>query len=113
LAMSSKKVLPFRLFKNTEKAVFITRPNRFTIICEFKGKKITAYLPNPGRLWELLLPEAQVYLEKTNRDNRKIPYTVVAVQKKTGLWFFILIRQMMWFLFSLKKVWFPGLKAPG
>ncbi len=80
--MSSKKVFSLCLFKNTEKAVFIARLNRFTIKCEFKGKKITAYLPNPGRLWELLLPEAQVFLEKTKRNKRKIPYTVVAVQKK-------------------------------
>jgi sugar fermentation stimulation protein A len=39
-----------------EKAVFKDRPNRFVVKCILKGKVIKAYLPSPGRLWELLLP---------------------------------------------------------
>jgi len=37
------------------KATFLKRPNRFTLICILKGKVVKAYLPNPGRMWELLL----------------------------------------------------------
>ena len=53
-----------QLFEQTEKATFLKRPNRFTLICALKGEKVRAFLPNPGRLWELLLPEAVVYLDE-------------------------------------------------
>ncbi len=45
-----------RFFNNIEKAEFIDRPNRFLVRCLKDGKEITAFLPNPGRLQELLLP---------------------------------------------------------
>ena len=41
-----------------------------------------AYLPNPGRMWELLLPGATVYLERNPSAGDKMPYTAVAVQKE-------------------------------
>ena len=71
-----------RLFKKIENAVFISRPNRFTILCNLNGKQIKAYLPNPGRLWELLLPGVSLFVEKTDKVERKMPYTVVAVKKE-------------------------------
>jgi sugar fermentation stimulation protein A len=38
---------------------FVRRPNRFLVQCEVDGLgTIEAFLPNPGRLWELLLPGA-------------------------------------------------------
>ncbi len=70
------------LFGPTEKAIFINRPNRFVIQCFLKGKTVQAFLPNPGRLWELLLPGAVLYLEKSPRPGRKLPYTVVAVERE-------------------------------
>ncbi|RME63842.1 MAG: DUF123 domain-containing protein, partial [Nitrospirae bacterium] len=53
------------------------RPNRFTLICNIKGTLQKAYLPNPGRLWELLLPGARVFLENKSRG-----FTVWATEKK-------------------------------
>jgi len=64
---------PRRLYK----ARFLSRPNRFTVICELNGHRTKAYLPNPGRLWELLLPGANLYLEETSRG-----LTVWATEKK-------------------------------
>ena len=61
-------------------ATFIARPNRFVVECEVDGKVVSAYLPNPGRLWELLLPGCVLYL-KRNSSAAKIPYTVMAVEK--------------------------------
>jgi len=61
-------------------ATFISRPNRFVIRCVDNTKPITAYLPNPGRLWELLIPGCTLYL-KQNSTAAKIPYTVMAVEK--------------------------------
>ncbi len=59
-------------------ASIIERLNRFTLLCRLNGRPITAYLPNPGRLWELLLPGRTVYLRKSKG---KIPYTVWAVNR--------------------------------
>jgi sugar fermentation stimulation protein A len=63
-----------------ERAQFISRPNRFVVLCVRDGKPIKAYLPNPGRLWELLMPGCTLYL-KRNSSASKIPYTVMAVDK--------------------------------
>ena len=71
-----------KLFGPTEKAIFLRRPNRFVLICNLNGKVIKAFLPNPGRLWELLLPQAVLYLEKSSQPDRKLPYTVVAVERE-------------------------------
>jgi sugar fermentation stimulation protein A len=69
-------------FGPTEKAVFLKRPNRFVVICSLNGRTIKAFLPNPGRLWELLLPGAVLYLEKSPRPERKLAYTVVAIERE-------------------------------
>ncbi len=69
-------------FGPTEKAIFIKRPNRFVVVCNLHGKILKAFLPNPGRLWELLLPGAVLYLEKSPQPGRKLPYTVVAIERE-------------------------------
>jgi sugar fermentation stimulation protein A len=43
---------------------------------------VRAYLPNPGRMWELLLPGTTVYLETNPSSGDKMPYTAVAVEKE-------------------------------
>jgi len=73
---------PFRPFPETFKATFKSRPNRFLVRCVAEGKRIDAFLPNPGRLQELLLPGATLYLIKENgSSSRKTSYTVVAVER--------------------------------
>jgi sugar fermentation stimulation protein A len=70
------------LFRPTEKAIFLKRPNRFVVLCSLDGKTIKSFLPNPGRLYELLLPGAVLYLEKSFRPGQKLPYTVVAIERE-------------------------------
>jgi sugar fermentation stimulation protein A len=66
-------------FKN---AIFRNRLNRFIIECLVKKKRVKAYLPNPGRLWELLLPGRELYLIKNpSHSQRTTEYTVIAVLK--------------------------------
>lgn len=65
---------------NLEKAIFRDRPNRFTVECFLRGKTVKAYLPNPGRLWELLLPGSELYLLK-NPSRDKLSYTVIATER--------------------------------
>jgi len=71
------------LFRNMREALFRERVNRFAVLCTLANKVVTAYLPNPGRLWELLLPGRKVYLVEHNPSLlRKIPYTLVAVERE-------------------------------
>ncbi len=69
------------MFGEIEEALFRERPNRFTVDCTLGKRPVRAYLPNPGRLWELLLPGSRLYLVRSGSAGRKTPYTVVAVEK--------------------------------
>jgi sugar fermentation stimulation protein A len=76
-------------FNNIFTATFIERPNRFLVRCVADGPGIIdAHLPNPGRLRELLLPGAGLYIytgassDRVNRAHRKTIYTVLAVERK-------------------------------
>src|SRR6056297_90432 len=61
-------------------AIFIRRPNRFIVECLLNGNIILAFLPNPGRLWELLFPGRKLMISKKRADSkRKTDYTVLAV----------------------------------
>ncbi len=56
------------------------RLNRFVILCSLDGRTVRAYLPNPGRLWELLLPGRTVYLSK-NPDGKSTDWTAMAAER--------------------------------
>jgi sugar fermentation stimulation protein A len=72
-----------RIFPKVQTAEFICRPNRFVIDCLLNGRRTRAYLPNPGRLWELLLPGSTVYLvTHDSSPGRTTPYTCVAVERQ-------------------------------
>jgi sugar fermentation stimulation protein A len=58
---------------------FINRPNRFVVQCQIGEDLVSAYLPNPGRLIELLLPDVKVLLLKRNQAGLR--YKAVAVIK--------------------------------
>lgn len=65
-------------------ARFIARPNRFLVSCAPPGRPpVEAFLPNPGRLRELLLPGATLYVTE-NADPgaaRRTRFTAVAVER--------------------------------
>ena len=64
-------------------ARFLRRPNRFVVECELDGALVTAHLPNPGRLWELLIPGRMVMLmPRSSTSPGKLPYTAVAVERE-------------------------------
>ena len=74
---------------NVIQAVFVERPNRFLVRCIADERGVLdAYLPNPGRLWELLTPGATLYLyptmnpEEVSPFQRKTRFTVMAVQRE-------------------------------
>jgi len=71
-----------RSFGDLRKAVFLGRPNRFVVECLSEGRQERAYLPNPGRLQELLLPGATLYLARNPSSHEmKTRCTVVAVER--------------------------------
>jgi len=70
-----------KLFGTLVKGIFRTRPNRFVVECTVDGKNERAYLPNPGRLRELLLPGSMLYLAPQASSVHRYRYTCVAVEK--------------------------------
>lgn len=68
-------------FKDIKKAVFVARPNRFIVECFLRNKPVRAYLPNPGRLWELFFPGTVLYLVK-NMIPGSTSHTVVGVERE-------------------------------
>lgn len=67
------------------KAKFIERPNRFQAVVEIDGEREIVHVPNTGRLKELLIPGATVYLLKSNDTKRKTKYTLMFVEKGENL----------------------------
>jgi sugar fermentation stimulation protein A len=69
----------FRPFGLPLYARFIRRPNRFLVECDYEGRVIRAYLPNPGRLQELLLPDSRLLIVEEETPGRATRFTVVGV----------------------------------
>ena len=70
-------------FPKTVKGSFLSRPNRFIVLCQVKNKPIRAYLPNPGRLWELFFPGSVLYLTQQDESHKGMTdFTVVAVERE-------------------------------
>lgn len=63
---------------------FVERPNRFLTVVELEGRRVEAHLPDPGRLKELLLPGARVWVRPADSPNRKTAFTLTLVEAPTG-----------------------------
>ncbi len=68
-------------YKRIVSGKFIERQNRFIAQVEIAGKIETVHVKNTGRCKELLLPGAEVFLEKSDNPSRKTLYDLVAVKK--------------------------------
>lgn len=68
-------------YENIRKAEFVKRINRF--ICEIKidDKTELCHVKNTGRLSELLVSGAQVYVTESDKAERKTKYDLVTVVK--------------------------------
>ena len=65
------------------KAILIFRPNRFVVRISVNGVECGASLPNPGKLGELFIPGAILYIQKM-RAEVKYPFRVLAVESYSG-----------------------------
>lgn len=68
-----------------EPAQFVKRPNRFLAHLRKDGEIIKAHVPDPGRLKELLLPNAEVMVRYNPGPQRKTDWTLTLV-RKDGVW---------------------------
>ncbi len=68
-------------YRNITEGKFISRPNRFIANVLIDGVPVTVHVKNTGRCRELLVPGAQVYLEKSDNPGRRTQYDLVAVLK--------------------------------
>lgn len=64
---------------------FIERPNRFVAYVDVCGERLKCHVKNTGRCRELLIPGAEVILEKAQNPERKTKYSLVAVYKGRNL----------------------------
>ncbi|MGC9384469.1 MAG: DNA/RNA nuclease SfsA [Kosmotogaceae bacterium] len=69
----------FRWINYPKEASFISRHNRFTAIVKDKSFEKLVYLPDPGRLEELLIPNANVIIEK-RRETGKTYHDLLLVE---------------------------------
>ncbi len=70
-----------------QEAYFLSRPNRFTCLVRLpcRSDPVSAHLPDPGRLRELLRPGVRVWLEPKTGAQRKTRFQVWLVEKDRTL----------------------------
>ena len=73
-------------YKHTLHAKFHSRPNRFVAKVWLDGELETVHVKNTGRCKELLLPGADVILEKVDKLERKTKYDLISVYKEELGW---------------------------
>lgn len=61
-------------------AKLLSRPNRFLGIVDLNGVKTQCFIPNPGRMHELMVPDTNVYLIHRPGDHRKTEYDLTLVE---------------------------------
>lgn len=67
-------------FGKLEEASLVDRPNRFLVTVELEGETVEAFMPNPGRMKEFILPGTTLYLERVDGTNRKTDFDVKLVK---------------------------------
>jgi sugar fermentation stimulation protein A len=72
-------------FGRIYKCRFLERPNRFLVRVRSRSLgEVEAFMPNPGRMWELLLPGVILYIiraKETPGKERKTKFTAIAVER--------------------------------
>lgn len=69
-----------KLYHHLTQCRFLYRVNRFVARCEICGRETAVHVKNTGRLRELLLPGAEVWVEAGSNPDRKTAYDLVAVR---------------------------------
>jgi len=72
-------------YTDIKPAKFLSRANRFLCCIEIDGAQEACHVKNTGRLKELLLPGAAVFVREHRRPHRKTKYDLIGVYKGTRL----------------------------
>ena len=85
-------MVPTIAFENLIESRFVDRPNQFLVRCRLaSGRLVRAFLPNPGRMWELLFPGVSLYLTEESPaaggQSRRTRFTAIAVEREGELVF--------------------------
>ncbi len=63
------------------RGVFLERPNRFLATVQVDAAVVPCFVPNPGRMYELLFPGVEVLLHEVGRQGqRKTGWDLIGVQ---------------------------------
>ncbi len=68
-------------YERIKRATFLERPNRFIAYAEIAGKKETIHVKNTGRCAELLVPEAEIFVQESDNPDRKTKWDLIGVKK--------------------------------
>lgn len=68
-------------YAHIREARFLRRPNRFIAFVELDGVETLCHVKNTGRCRELLLPGAEVYVQRAGNPARKTAWDLIAVRK--------------------------------
>ena len=74
----------FSLAESVLETEFVDRPNRFLVRCRLGGRTVRAFMPNPGRMHELLFAGDRLYViddRAVSRSPRRTRFTAVAVER--------------------------------
>ncbi len=69
-------------YKQITHGRLLQRPNRFIAMARINGRIEKCHVKNTGRCRELLIPGAEIWLERSSNPNRKTAYDLVAVSKQ-------------------------------
>ena len=68
-------------YEHMEPARFVSRPNRFVAYVEQNGRQEICHVKNTGRCKELLLPGAELYVQRSDNPARKTVLDLISVKK--------------------------------
>ncbi len=58
----------------------IDRPNRFLGRVNLRGDTTEVFIPNPGRMHELMIPGRDIYIREAEGENRKTRYDMIGMK---------------------------------
>ena len=68
-------------YRNIKPAIFLSRMNRFVANIEINGRTEICHVKNTGRLKELLVPGARVFVQESANSSRRTKYDLISVYK--------------------------------
>ena len=71
-------------YENVVSGKFLSRPNRFIAHVEIDGREEIVHVMNTGRMKELLLPGAEVFLCAAKNPERKTKFDLIGVRRFDG-----------------------------